>query len=519
MPRMPSFAGVPTPHAGVLSSFVCVKVGPEKGVILAVHLVAGGCAMMLALDLVAQVHKHHPLLVFPATRVASVPAVPPHLADQTSTLPVVRLHLVIGAKSVPRKRRYRIRKPKITENEPPAELSDDSSTLSSVSSLFSTPSTPRTPATSPAPIPDADAIHAALTSITTTPPPPFNLYDDMSDSNPILFRGDASENATDFLNLIKRRALTTHGWNCSRCPAAFSRPDVDPPGPNWWYWWPLGVVPANVERASSPTAPSTLAATPAAPPAPLVATPSVPSTSVAAATPATTCSNGPCRKIKVNRLFVRAISPLASADIPLLAPTADIPFLAPMIALLRAYSDVIPGAAVNAAKVAKQIREDHDFALALATPLPSSPTPSEEVQYNALVAPSSPSARLQAPSSRSPSTSSSSSCPFPTSSSSSSLASTSSSSASSSCSFPTSFSSSSLASTPASSASSAHLFPTLSSTSTSSKRKMEAFVKFIEIYDTEDDDEVQVVSRGRFVKKEPVTPKRRRVSSPGLLRE
>ncbi|KAJ7764769.1 hypothetical protein B0H16DRAFT_428859 [Mycena metata] len=211
---------------------------------------------------------------------------------------------------------------------------------------------------------------------------------------------------------------------------------------------------------------------------------------------------------------VRAISPHASANIPSLTPTADIPFLAPMIALLRAYSDVTPGAAANAVKVAKQIREDHAFALALATPLPSSPTPSEEVQYNALVAPSSPSAGFQASSSRSPSTSSSASRPFPTSSSSLSLASSSSSLASSSRPFPMSSSSSSLTSTSSSSSSPSRPFPT--SSSSSSKHKRKAFVEFIELYDTEDDDEVQVVSRGRFVKKEPVTPKRRRVSSPGL---
>ncbi|KAJ7695557.1 hypothetical protein B0H16DRAFT_1904052 [Mycena metata] len=283
----------------------------------------------------------------------------------------------------------------------------------------------------------------------------------------------------------------------SCCVSVLDHPAIG----NWWYWWPIGVIPANTERASAPTPPSTLAATPAAPSAPLVTTPAVPSTSLAAATPATTCSN-----------VVRAISPHASANIPSLTPTADLPFLAPMIALLCAYSDVTPGAAANAAKVAKQIREDHAFALALATPLPSSPTPSEEVQYNALVAPSSPSARFQASSSRSPSNSSSSSRPFPTSSSSLSLASSSSSLASSSRPFPMSSSSSSLTSTSSSSSSPFSPFPT--SSSGSSKRK--AFVEFIELYDTEDDDEVQVVSCGRFVKKEPVTPKRRRVSSPDL---
>ncbi|KAJ7720398.1 hypothetical protein B0H16DRAFT_1699960 [Mycena metata] len=118
---------------------------------------------------------------------------------------------------------------------------------------------------------------------------------------------------------------------------------------NWWYWWPLGVIPANIERPSAPTPPSTLAATPAAPSAPLAAT---------------------------------------SAYHPSLSPS---PLPPPPAATMCNPSCAV----ANAAKVAQQIHEDCAFALALTTPLPPSPTKSEEAQSNTLIAPSSPSAGFQ----------------------------------------------------------------------------------------------------------------------------
>ncbi|KAJ7161550.1 hypothetical protein C8R46DRAFT_1283769 [Mycena filopes] len=100
--------------------------------------------------------------------------------------------------------------------KPAADLSDDdSSALSSVSSrFFDTPSTPRTPATSPAPQLDPAIIHAALATLTQ--PSPLTYDPDMAETL-ILFRGDAAgENATDFLNSIKRRGLTTPGFDDSK---------------------------------------------------------------------------------------------------------------------------------------------------------------------------------------------------------------------------------------------------------------------------------------------------------------
>ncbi|KAJ7265606.1 hypothetical protein C8J57DRAFT_1511366 [Mycena rebaudengoi] len=68
---------------------------------------------------------------------------------------------------------------------------------------------PRTPATSPAPAPDPVALHAAL--ITLTNPPVLN--EPMSEPSPALFKGDAAgENATDFLNAIRRRILLSPAW-------------------------------------------------------------------------------------------------------------------------------------------------------------------------------------------------------------------------------------------------------------------------------------------------------------------
>ncbi|KAJ7334031.1 hypothetical protein DFH08DRAFT_965791 [Mycena albidolilacea] len=59
-----------------------------------------------------------------------------------------------------------------------------------LAALFSTPTTPRTPVSSPAPVPDPDALHAALTGITQ--PPPFSYDLDMAETT--------------------RRDLTTPGW-------------------------------------------------------------------------------------------------------------------------------------------------------------------------------------------------------------------------------------------------------------------------------------------------------------------
>ncbi|KAJ7725928.1 hypothetical protein B0H16DRAFT_1894925 [Mycena metata] len=171
--------------------------------------------------------------------------------------------------------------------------------------------------------------------------------------------------AGNLTKTLKRRVLTPHAGVLSSFVCVKVGPEkavisycvLDHPAiTNWWYWWPHGVIPAHTEQASAPTPPSTLAATPAAPSAPLAATPAVPSVSVAATTPATTCSNAVVAE------------PMAGA----------------------------PSAAANAAKVVQQIREDRAFALARATPLPPSPTKSEEAQNNALIAPSSLSAGLQA---------------------------------------------------------------------------------------------------------------------------
>ncbi|KAJ6608163.1 hypothetical protein B0H10DRAFT_1955626 [Mycena sp. CBHHK59/15] len=90
------------------------------------------------------------------------------------------------------------------------ELSSESSVT--LSSLFSShASTPFTPATSPAQVPNLDALHSALASIAPTPLP--NLDEPMADANPKLFKGDGvGENATDFLNSMRRRNLLSPSW-------------------------------------------------------------------------------------------------------------------------------------------------------------------------------------------------------------------------------------------------------------------------------------------------------------------
>ncbi|KAF7348940.1 CCHC-type domain-containing protein [Mycena venus] len=91
------------------------------------------------------------------------------------------------------------------------DSSDESSlTLSSIFSSRGLPS-PRTPATSPVPAPDPVALHTALTTISAAPV--LEPSDTMTDANPRLFRGDGiNENATDFLNTIRRRNLLSPTW-------------------------------------------------------------------------------------------------------------------------------------------------------------------------------------------------------------------------------------------------------------------------------------------------------------------
>ncbi|KAJ7744913.1 hypothetical protein B0H16DRAFT_1857110 [Mycena metata] len=122
---------------------------------------------------------------------------------------------------------------------------------------------------------------------------------------------------------------------------------------NWWYWWPLGVIPANIEQLSAPTPPSTLAATPAAPSAPLAATPayhlSLSPVSVAVATPATTCSNvnrsctrqmcnpscAAANAAKVAQQFVKTVPSLSPSPNPYLRPQQKVKRRNPMLLSLR----------------------------------------------------------------------------------------------------------------------------------------------------------------------------------------
>ncbi|KAJ7720203.1 hypothetical protein B0H16DRAFT_1700027 [Mycena metata] len=152
-------------------------------------------------------------------------------------------------------------------------------------------------------------------------------------------------------------------------PALFVSNVLDHPAiTNWWYWWPLGVIPANTEQASAPTPLSTLAATPAAPSAPLAAL-------------------RWCWQLQRYHLSL--------LPAPLLPPPAATVRVAKSkcVAVVAEPMAGAPSAAANAAKVVQQIHEDRAFALA--TPLPPSPTKSEEAQYSALIAPSSLSAGFQ----------------------------------------------------------------------------------------------------------------------------
>ncbi|KAJ7692389.1 hypothetical protein B0H17DRAFT_1200465 [Mycena rosella] len=89
------------------------------------------------------------------------------------------------------------------------DLSDESSITLSPIFLPQGVLTPLTPETSPAPAPDPAALHAALISVLTVPPP----LDSMTELNPKLFKGDGlGENATDFLNAIRRRNLVSPTW-------------------------------------------------------------------------------------------------------------------------------------------------------------------------------------------------------------------------------------------------------------------------------------------------------------------
>ncbi|KAJ7712891.1 hypothetical protein B0H16DRAFT_1479065 [Mycena metata] len=257
---------------------------------------------------------------------------------------------------------------------------------------------------------------------------------------------------------------------------------------NHWYWWAPGVAPAWRQRTLEALLPAPMA------------------------TP-TTCANTMCKKFKVNRHCVRRmckgccdnhsgclchinakstahtcstalpISCTATIPIACTATTAtssfDQAFLSAIGTIFRTYTTA-PIAASKAAATAQQIQDNCVLALALTTPLPLSPTQSEEEEFPILLA---------APSS--PPTSSS---PFPL----------------------------GLPSLPAALARRrpAQSHPSKRKISSqnagsSSSSSTAAYIEVIELFDTDnDDDNVQIIRQGCIFKREPVTPKHRHLSPP-----
>ncbi|KAJ7114885.1 hypothetical protein C8R44DRAFT_880945 [Mycena epipterygia] len=108
--------------------------------------------------------------------------------------------------------------PRPGTTDPDPDSSDESSLT--LSSLFPSPApsrarTPFTPATSPAPPVDPATLLTALTTATTTTTTRSQpRHDDMTDTNIKLFKGsNVGENATDFLNGIRRRFLANSTYS------------------------------------------------------------------------------------------------------------------------------------------------------------------------------------------------------------------------------------------------------------------------------------------------------------------
>ncbi|KAJ7750780.1 hypothetical protein B0H16DRAFT_1460490 [Mycena metata] len=169
--------------------------------------------------------------------------------------------------------------------------------------------------------------------------------------------------------------------------------DHSPPS-NYWHTFPRGVVPMPIGAAS------VLAH----------ATPASSSTPTSSSTPASLstiptgphCAYAKCHTTRINKYCSRrmckrhcdssghcTVHPIQS---PSSSPsfTAPIPLtpLAKLTEQARAYSNHIPRAAIQLTRHQHQIEEDH--VLALATPLPPSPTLSEETAYHELMCPLSP---------------------------------------------------------------------------------------------------------------------------------
>ncbi|KAJ7701053.1 hypothetical protein B0H16DRAFT_1483662 [Mycena metata] len=274
------------------------------------------------------------------------------------------------------------------------------------------------------------------------------------------------------LSLKRCKAGSRKGRYYLLCDQALDHPQMQ----NHWYWWAPGVAPARRQR--------TLEALPPAP----TATP----TTCANTTMCKGCcdDHGGClchvdtKSTAHTRSTALPISRAATIPIARTATTAtsgfDQAFLNAIGTIFRTYANTAPIAASKAAATAQQIQDDYALALALATPLPPSPTQSEEEEYSMLLtAPSSP------PTSSSP--------------------------------FPLGLPSSPAALTrrcPAQSRPSKRKTSSQNAGS-SSPSSTAAYIEVIELFDTEDDDDnVQIIRQGRLFKREPVTPKRRRLSPP-----